>query len=102
MSSSDNAKTVAKKAAEKRQVYVDPEVVARRRAEKAAKKAEQEKLAKEKQADEPVTSPENLGFTPREMIKLPSYIETSKEPSKRSLKIMTWNVSRRSASCWLF
>jgi hypothetical protein len=72
------------------------EEIARKRAERAARKLEKERQAKEGTA----TSNQPLGFRPRQWAEIKSD-GTSQSSSSRptKLRIMTWNVRRRPCNC---
>lgn len=105
-----SAKEVAKAASKKKDVYVDPEVVRRRREEKAAerkRKAEAEQADRARIASEGGAAqdeqPEatSAGFIKREFARLP-LIGSEAEASRarpRKLKLMTWNVRDAKALC---
>ena len=89
-----SAETVAAAANSKTAFYVDPEVVRRRREEKAAKKAAQQAASKQQQQQQEDQDPakEELGFLRREFLRLPEQDENSTDGSRRTVKLMTWNV----------
>jgi len=89
-----SAETVAAAANSKTAFYVDPEVVRRRREEKAAKKAAQQAASKQQQQQQEERDPakDELGFLKREFVRLPGQDGPSSNGSRRTVKLMTWNV----------
>lgn len=89
---SQSPETVAAQAKTKNAVYVDPEVVRRRRAEKAAKKAAQQAASKADAANAPEPK-EELGFLKRDFVRLPTNREgVASNGHSQTLKLMSWNV----------
>lgn len=78
---------------QKKDFFVDPEVVRQRREEKALAKwkAAQEKEEAKARGEIP---PEKLRFKPREFVQIPSEIalQASEHASRQTVSIMTWNV----------
>lgn len=96
-----SAETVAAAANSKTAFYVDPEVVRRRREEKAAKKAAQQAASKQQQQEQQqnhnsiAEAEEKLGFLKREFLRLPEQDAHATNGSRRTVKLMTWNVRCR-------
>jgi hypothetical protein len=92
MSTSQSAEQVSATLAAKK-VQIDPEVIAKRRAEKAAKKAQQRHDdAQEKKPDDAEDANGTSGFLKRTMIQLPRQTANNDSRASRSFTVMTWNV----------
>lgn len=90
MSSSDAVQT-AKAVAAKKNIVIDPEVVRKRRAEKAAQRASAEAAAvtNKDSVTADAASPAHMGFMPRPMVDV---TQSEAGPSNVRIKLMTWNV----------
>ncbi|KAL7004835.1 RNA exonuclease ngl2 [Cystobasidiomycetes sp. EMM_F5] len=90
MSSSDAVQT-AKAVAAKKNIVIDPEVVRKRRAEKAAQRASAEAAAvtNKDSVTADAASPAHMGFMPRPMVDV---TQSEAGPSNVRIKLMTWNL----------
>jgi hypothetical protein len=85
------AKATAKKVKEKKNVNVDPELIRRRREEKAVARQKAADAEEQAKANGEIP-PERLQFIARELVDV-SGAHANGQSDKRTLTIMTWNVS---------